>query len=1302
MSSIKYSIPKGYKNQKPKQVFAFNGFQGIDKENKPLRVQPFRATDGHNFIIDSGTLKTRPSYEMKINPSFDLEAGDYIIDWHLFGDTRVYVTRYHFYFETNGSSFNETNASLVKSGIATSFDFEGQKPHFQEEKECLFIFCLGNIYVFSKIFDGETLDKYVFYELRSRPSNPYSKTQLELYETFEDLPTPYEPTLYIDDKPFDDVNLLSNVSKYQLFASSLATENQETVYTLPTHYDEDKHGSFDVSQNIQVTFYKDRYGETPSVLPFFMGIPKENFDEDTFADYGTNFQALTELNGDNSLTIPEDVPFFADIRDTYFPQAEFVYFGHPDTPGDVISEPYGLTKEKFFKMIVKNTEGLTVFEYLMNYISTNQTTFSNMAVNKYIAFKLHVRYNATYRQNNTDYVVGKVVEEKDVKVFVQFRKFDSGILVLSGKSSLPVSIISSSTYPNYSLPAGYTEGDIDSTFYVNSNGLNAPDTDSVGVSVPESFSQQAVLEKFLLDAEAVTLEQQANITDQDVVRVRGKYYQTITVEEKTTSVTLPIVNSSDFKVNTNPLSSTISYPSYPNVSTADVTPTTLSLGNIGTGSSFSFNSGTSEYNALFDAIYNNINSTYTEDGTEVFQVRMYKTVTLPDPENGNPTTYYYTAAVKVAANYTIVFADVVTQRRYSITLVGVAEKGVVEIEKTLYRLSFKPEDGEIKLIVRDYFFDFNNEPTIDVKVTFNRNDDYDIISKSKFGITFGSENRLFLAGNPEYPNIDRFNVSNDLLGDGVSSQSYELSYFPSKNYRVIGGKGAINGYVIATDTELYVTKTEYPNDDRLFIRQRSLDANGIVGYNEFKTSIKQTPLNNRCVVRFYNDILVLSKDGLYGIEISSNVLTNERLVKLRSGFINEDLKSKIAALNDLSKVFIVENNRMMYIFLENNIFVLDSRYIAQNPNSEIENLSYEIVPWTTEVKWFGGKVYENQFYLLEENGKVIYGLGNNNYDEYVKKEVDFITDSDLTNYTGTKVFTIPSGSNFVFSDPSNYAFVFYSGYKVVGENPTDFTESSGTVTVVDVNDFAGVRDGDKLYWRTTSADPFTVTEFTVAGFEASNRTTFTYGGTGGERAKIYESIADVKLYITHYWQHNSVYYFSLSPYKPTTVTLITQDVGESDNDFFTRIYGVIGSLNQNYYFTTSGAKDLLLEHIPLINTRWVSAITDFGNNLFEKTSFRVNVYATKQESTNNMTFGYRTLRRLAGLSSPIDLSNEFNLEEVDYNQFTLATIDTVGFSLPMKENNFLYMQTTINGYGKIELNSIQITYKLNRILKSVG
>jgi hypothetical protein len=1275
---IKYSIPKSYRNQKQRRVFAISNFRGIDKENKPLKVQPFRATDGKNFIIDSNTLKTRPSFEMDTVPSFYLEEGEYLIDWHQFAQTRIYVTNLHFYFEKNGSSVNEQNASIIKGGIAPNFNFAGKKPHFQEEKDCLFIFCLGGIYVYSEIFEDQ-----FFYELRTKPNNPYNATQKEAFEAFLDLPTPYEPTISIDDKPADDVNILSNVTKYQIFASSLETRNSETIYNLITPYDEKKHGAFDVKQNVEVVFYKNRYGTVPKVVPSFIGILGDNFDD--LADYGESF--LTPGGGGT-------IPTFLEIRDTFFSTGFFRYEGSVNNIHSVISEMYGLSRDDFFRMVVKNTEGLTVFEYLMDYIKENTAVFDAMTTNKYVKFLLNVRYTADFYDNNSDVLHQRAVQEKKVPVYVQFKKFDGGLVSLEEERSIvntiTVTDASSLIYPTVLYPEGYSASEVDETLFIN---------DTEGVSVPSildsGLTEQDVLEIFLSRAEAKILDADTTEWESgDVISIQGRFYQSIPTIAVTNSISLGTLN---FNANFNQTSlSTYNTPVYP--STSETIETTFSIGSIGIGSTMTFTNNTTERNAVLNAVTNYFQSeSITGTGTLYFQARLYKEVTLSDGEN--LVTRYTTATVGFFVNYTITTEPVTGEKRYTINLVGLVYKSdVVPIENIAFRLKLKSEDGFLQLIVKDYFFDFNNEPTIDVKVSFTNNTDYDLIANTRFGITFGSENRLFLAGNPDFPNIDRFNVSNDLLGIGKKSQSYELTYFPSRNYRVLGGKGAINGYVIATDTELYVTKEDYPNDDRLFIRQRSLSQQGFVNYNEYKTNIKKSPLNNRCLVRFYNDILVLAKDGLYGLEISSNVLTNERLVKLRSGFINDELKDKIANANS-NEVFIVENNRMMYIVIGKEIYVADSRYIAQNPNSEIENLSYEIVKWTSDSEWHTGKIYEGDLYLVEKDNHIIYKLADNNYDEYIKKAKDLVSVSDLTGYTGTKVFSMSNDYNYILNDASNYAFVFDNGYKVVGVNPTDFTENSGTVTVVDYNEFASVTDGDVLYWKASNSATFF--PFTVAGFEASGRETFTYVQASGERVRIYKDISDKKLYITHHWTISNVSYFRLSLERPASAIKIEQDVGESDGDFVTRIYGIINK-NEDYYFTTENLQDALIQFVPYIITQWVSSITDFGNDLFEKTSFRLNIYATKQESSNNMTFGYRTLRRLAGLTAPIDLSNEFNLQDIDYSQFTLATMDTVGFSLPMKENNFLYIQFTLNGTGKIEINSIEVSYKLNRMLKSVG
>ena len=130
---------------------------------------------------------------------------------------------------------------------------------------------------------------------------------------------------------------------------------------------------------------------------------------------------------------------------------------------------------------------------------------------------------------------------------------------------------------------------------------------------------------------------------------------------------------------------------------------------------------------------------------------------------------------------------------------------------------------------------------------------------------------------------------------------------------------------------------------------------------------------------------------------------------------------------------------------------------------------------------------------------------------------------------------------------------------------------------------------------------------------------------------------------------------------------------------------------------------------------WQSAMTDFGNNLMEKTIYRSNVYATKKATSSDLYFGYKTMRRFKSLTDTIivptnivpfdlnvDISNLSSLEDLDFTSFAINTFEEFGMSLPMKENNFLYIQFIIKGEGRLELNALELIYKDNRRLKSIG
>jgi hypothetical protein len=80
------------------------------------------------------------------------------------------------------------------------------------------------------------------------------------------------------------------------------------------------------------------------------------------------------------------------------------------------------------------------------------------------------------------------------------------------------------------------------------------------------------------------------------------------------------------------------------------------------------------------------------------------------------------------------------------------------------------------------------------------------------------------------------------------------------------------------------------------------------------------------------------------------------------------------------------------------------------------------------------------------------------------------------------------------------------------------------------------------------------------------------------------------------------------------------------------------------------------------------------------------------------------MRRLKTLDekNKFDLSNNFNLNELNFNLFAINTFQESGMSLPMKENNFLYIQFVIYSKGTIELNGFHVLYKNNRSIKTIG
>ena len=239
---------------KDKNVFSLNNFVGLDKENKPLKVELFRASDGENFIIDSNTLKTRPGIvqnRLYTNLGYyDVNLEEFVktplVDWYDFNGIRVFICEDGVFFQKE----NDENIYMAQPNLSSGTVITGafnslkgfakeNKPLFREEKDSLFIFGLGYIFVFAHFPDAEIM---FFYDLKNKPT--YSNEDQNIQTFFDNLPTPYSPTLYIGNNSFEDVNLLSKEMKYKIFAFGEPDEQGYITYEMPTHYDPEKNGSY--------------------------------------------------------------------------------------------------------------------------------------------------------------------------------------------------------------------------------------------------------------------------------------------------------------------------------------------------------------------------------------------------------------------------------------------------------------------------------------------------------------------------------------------------------------------------------------------------------------------------------------------------------------------------------------------------------------------------------------------------------------------------------------------------------------------------------------------------------------------------------------------------------------------------------------------------------------------------------------------------------------------------------------------------------------------------------------------------
>lgn len=215
----------------------------------------------------------------------------------------------------------------------------------------------------------------------------------------------------------------------------------------------------------------------------------------------------------------------------------------------------------------------------------------------------------------------------------------------------------------------------------------------------------------------------------------------------------------------------------------------------------------------------------------------------------------------------------------------------------------------------------------------------------------GANNRVFMAGNPDLPNIISYSHINN------------VTYIPADNTIVAGLEVVpLTGLVRLNDGKMAALKDVSDTDATLFK----------IGYATFNSeerfniegSVKgEGNISNYAHDTLINEPLILTSNGVFALNTAT--LTDEIYVYHKSYYIDAKLKQEPNLKNAVG----ISNDGKYYLAINDHVYVADSRFKTTNSNSKYSNYQYEWFYWTNlPVKiWF---VWNNELYFGDKYGNI--------------------------------------------------------------------------------------------------------------------------------------------------------------------------------------------------------------------------------------------------------------------------------------------------------------------------------------------
>ena len=577
-----------------------------------------------------------------------------------------------------------------------------------------------------------------------------------------------------------------------------------------------------------------------------------------------------------------------------------------------------------------------------------------------------------------------------------------------------------------------------------------------------------------------------------------------------------------------------------------------------------------------------------------------------------------------------------------------------ELEKGAYRgeiLNWGKDTSDTNILIGaqimlEYAFPSQEgHPNITVEFTaasLSDEDPADKIRGCTFGVLFGvngGSDRLFLSGNPKYPNTVFYSASDD------------FSYFPDNQYFSVGDESAaITGFVRISDGTLAVLKEESDRDAAIFYvmgTQRSFfDAKGELEktYAEFTVSnggAGESNLHPYATANLAGDALLLSRNGVFAIVPNQSGSTSVRHVKERSYPINRKLLGE-----DLSRsVGVVYNNRY-YLSIDGHCYVADARHkYYRNDNDLDQSFNYE---W-----WYWENVPATSWAVID--GTLWFGTADGRLCAFDTE--DFFDTTEHFFFDGELAWDETDRTRLIYSEKIGDRFC--EGDRISIDRRSAFfaviaekvNPVSDCMLWYDTDEMTckQLHEGKQLYAGNFDAGWYAMDPVAV---------TVTDVDRGTCRFRL-DRVPDA----SYYYVGLSEKTFSLM-LDLTDRPLLIVDVDEETDRF--SVKETPNGEVLRFSIDSDGFTNGSFYHREPIRARWITPYFDMGSVLYRKTLLWLSV--TAKEGSGRFLFGYETKGDTA--SYAMQGIDSFSWEDFSFERFSFANSFASSYTLRTKSRNF--------------------------------